>query len=1208
MTTRHHKPIYVEQHNFLRPPIDFSTLHDTSAPLTFMIVGIDDCNSETTQWEVEKRFDERVRPNYWQYVVRLFGVDVYGHSVSAYVKGFKPFLYVQAPPEWNEADMEEALEHGASTVALEKNIRFSRRDVALIEKTWRTQFYGFTNFEQIPVMKLDFNNVRGRENFIRLCDADRTWSNYEGRNHSFWLWDACVPALTQFSSVTGIMASMWVTLAPNQYTFRDSPPSRGNVLLKPSERRTRTQLDVDCTIEAATCDHERPDIARFLIECYDIEVSGEQGHFPEPDKAEYPVIQIGSSVQWFGDPIGTYAHQCCFCLRETENLCPERVKIYWFETEAQLLEAYYYYWTDCVEPDMRVAFNQYGFDGPYLYNRYLKLLTHMIPRSVREGTAPFYDCGALDYGKVRNCRSELQSSFSDSRAHGGSTKHTVDMPGRVELDVMVYAREEWKLIVGLNVLAANILGDDEQKDDIHFSQITPLWNGTSYDRGRLAKYCVRDTELPLMIVQKKVVIIEQIEKSRLTGVSLHVVFNRKQTVRIETLLFRRAHLSPERYSIPQEPFRFIKDPHVLALFRGEHGREGALVLPANANFYAQPICTLDFSGLYPSIIRGYLLCYTSLILDPKYLPMTEHRTDIVRNKQLDGEPYRLSWAKLPPGKKPLLYTILTDVLNARSAAKKKMKQFEEGSFNWSIFNGRQLALKIVANSVYGYTVIDHDKCKLPCAAIGITVTHFGRQMINTTREEVHRRIPGSVCVYGDTDSVMIKFSDDTSPEAFRAAFTIGKQIAKEITALFPPEVELLFEKVYYPYILYQQKNYAGVIYTDADGKGKVKCAGLASVKSDTIGLVRRWTEEIVTRMLQERDYRSAKQYLIGELIKYVRLPIKTEDVAISIKMSKEISMYNGNNEVATVAAAIAKRDPGRAPGAGHKVTFVHCLDKQRQLQRVPVDVEWFEANRNRYIVDRRHYLNNLMMENVGKLFDLPTVAQDPYQWFVPFDRALQVAQNGGGIAQYLKPRANATLPTASASESTTVFLTDNMSTDSVLPPSNRHTDVDDGGEEDAEGNDVLFEQRLNALLAKQPPKSSTVASSSASASATALETALTKATTEIVAEATKPTEVTEAATEAETDGEASAPVQNASVGEKDDTEFPLAMFRDTAYQTKSATKKKRIAKAEKKQFEDECRRVHVSIKAAKVTADKRKLGLPISQFFKVRKIDKEDKK
>lgn len=51
-----------------------------------------------------------------------------------------------------------------------------------------------------------------------------------------------------------------------------------------------------------------------------------------------------------------------------------------------------------------------------------------------------------------------------------------------------------------------------------------------------------------------------------------------------------------------------------------------------------------------------------------------------------------------------------------------------------VLNGRQLALKISANSVYGFT--GATRGKLPCLQISQSVTSFGRQMIDLTKNAV----------------------------------------------------------------------------------------------------------------------------------------------------------------------------------------------------------------------------------------------------------------------------------------------------------------------------------------------------------------------------------------------------------------------------------------------------------------------------------------
>jgi DNA polymerase delta subunit 1 len=41
--------------------------------------------------------------------------------------------------------------------------------------------------------------------------------------------------------------------------------------------------------------------------------------------------------------------------------------------------------------------------------------------------------------------------------------------------------------------------------------------------------------------------------------------------------------------------------------------EGATVIEPKKAFYQEPIATLDFASLYPSIMQAYNLCYSTLI-------------------------------------------------------------------------------------------------------------------------------------------------------------------------------------------------------------------------------------------------------------------------------------------------------------------------------------------------------------------------------------------------------------------------------------------------------------------------------------------------------------------------------------------------------------------------------------------------------------------
>merc|ERR1719271_1931884 len=122
-------------------------------------------------------------------------------------------------------------------------------------------------------------------------------------------------------------------------------------------------------------------------------------------------------------------------------------------------------------------------------------------------------------------------------------------------------------------------------------------------------------------------------------------------------------------------------------------------------------------------------------------------------------------------RKGLLPVILNELLAARKKAKKDMAAATD-PLEKMVLNGRQLALKISANSVYGFTGATVGV--LPCLEISSSVTAFGRTMIEETKRQVeaHYNIQNGYThdaqvIYGDTDSVFVKFGPDTVAECMK---------------------------------------------------------------------------------------------------------------------------------------------------------------------------------------------------------------------------------------------------------------------------------------------------------------------------------------------------------------------------------------------------------------------------------------------------------
>jgi len=91
----------------------------------------------------------------------------------------------------------------------------------------------------------------------------------------------------------------------------------------------------------------------------------------------------------------------------------------------------------------------------------------------------------------------------------------------------------------------------------------------------------------------------------------------------------------------------------------------------------------------------------------------------------------------------------------------------------------------------------------------------------------------SQVIYGDTDSVMVKFGTSDRAEAMR----LGKEAADYVTTFFENPIKLEFEKIYHPYLLMNKKRYAGMYWTNLNKYDKMDAKGIETVRRDNCGLV-----------------------------------------------------------------------------------------------------------------------------------------------------------------------------------------------------------------------------------------------------------------------------------------------------------------------------------------------------------------------------------
>lgn len=358
----------------------------------------------------------------------------------------------------------------------------------------------------------------------------------------------------------------------------------------------------------------------------------------------------------------------------------------------------------------------------------------------------------------------------------------VNFEGRVPFDLLLVLLRDYKLrSYTLNAVSYHFL--QEQKEDVHHSIITDLQMESDQTRRRLAVYCIKDAYLPLRLLNKLMCIVNYMEMARVTGVPLACLLTRGQQIKVVSQLLRKAR--QKGYLMPSHTSQGSEDQF-----------EGATVIEPKRGYYADPITTLDFASLYPSIMMAHNLCYTTLLQQPAQAKDSLGLSD----DQINRTPTNNCFVKATV-RKGLLPEILESLLSARKKAKADLK-VETDPFKRSVLDGRQLALKISANSVYGFTGAQVGK--LPCLEISGSVTAYGRAMIEFTKHEVETRFTiengyenDANVIYGDTDSVMIKFGT----KDLGRSMELGREAADFVSAKFIKPIKLEFEKVCHSNIL-----------------------------------------------------------------------------------------------------------------------------------------------------------------------------------------------------------------------------------------------------------------------------------------------------------------------------------------------------------------------------------------------------------------------
>jgi DNA polymerase elongation subunit (family B) len=585
--------------------------------------------------------------------------------------------------------------------------------------------------------------------------------------------------------------------------------------------------------------------------------------------------------------------------------------IHWFANEQDLLDEtrdLYIY------ADSQIATGYHWFNFDFVYNNARKMAEVEDPTHHRF----FYQSKLIGY------YTPLEKHTFESSAANVVVTNEINMIGRTTLDMYEWLKRNKNLKnYKLDKTSKKFLG--LRKIDLPYQILFDKYEEGPEGRRIIAEYAGRDSDLPLLMMIKLNIHINVIMDSRVYHTNSNEVLKGGQQIRIVNQYIIACHA---HQVVMNSDYRLnVKD-----------GYKGANVFDAQRGYYNVPIVVLDFASLYPSVMRFFLFCPSTLVMEDHYkdLPGVVYH----RSKTDIGEFWYVQSIQGVP-----IYCVTNELLSTllqtrkdKKAVKKKAEK-EGRMFDADVAEAEQLAVKGSTNSVYGFHGVQEGKC--PCTPVAASTTCEGRRLIVQVLTDIKDSRPGTLIIYGDTDSVFILYPNmDDSPESLVKAFQFGAEDAKHCSRNYKGIVNLEQDKVMFPFLCDKKKRYMGIVRKE-NGTSEFVAKGVEMVRRDRPPFVTEAQAAVSRTLLYKRDPQGALRQ-VQENLKNLRegkVPIHKFVISQTLKRESDYANPDGQCHVIVNRKILKRKGEEAAYKVGDRVETIVLYERDPKKQRVADRVE-----------------------------------------------------------------------------------------------------------------------------------------------------------------------------------------------------------------------------------------------------------------------------
>lgn len=577
---------------------------------------------------------------------------------------------------------------------------------------------------------------------------------------------------------------------------------------------------------------EIPDVKRMAM---DIEVNMSPNDFviPDPRQAKQEVISV-SFAATDGLKIVYMLERDGYVYGDPHQKFPEDAEVLYFRTEKELLtETFRLMW----KYPVILTFNGDNFDLNYLFHRAnrLKIDRDLNPIIVGRG-----------YGFMSKAECDLRKGI-----------HIDLFNFFFNRSISGYAFSGAYKTNSLNAISAALLGKEkyQHEEEIH-----------EMEYNILSWYNLKDSLLTLELSKFNNSLVWNliILLCRITKMPIHDMVRYQISTWIQNIFYYEHR--QKKYLIPRkEEISELKPGGYSKSTVDGKGFKGAYVIPPTPGIHYD-VVVMDFSSLYPTIIKEYNLSY-----DTVQCPHEE-----CRDNMLKGIPYHVCSKKM--GIFAYVVGFLRDIRVKYFKPKSKDESLSEKRRDY--YTTIQQALKVFINGSYG--VFGSRNFPLFCLPVAESTTGIGQYSIKKTIEKAESM--GVDVLYGDTDSVFLANPSEEQMEKI-------SQWSKEEL-----DLDLEEEKTYQFLALSERKkNYIG-IYKDSN---YVDMKGLLAKKRNTPEFIKKIFSELIAilkNITNDKEFKESRDKIVAIVRENLRKIGKEgafdlEDYAINTAITKSLDKY-----------------------------------------------------------------------------------------------------------------------------------------------------------------------------------------------------------------------------------------------------------------------------------------------------------------------------